>query len=242
MSRYFGVVAAIDQWLKNIWISGVRVDLALLWLLPLFCAFAFVMTGAEGSVSWWIAFVCGAVAWFSLAQSRIRHDIVFVATSNDQALYEKGTLDDSEQLAASGRFALWEGDRSRFARIMDRLMSGTGVDRWFLQIPIEFVADPGKTNLFAFTSHIDPSARFFGIALEDKGGVWMLEGTFDSVEAVEHGFLYLGWRSYLALRIRFRNTKGRKRGVVLSFVSQHARAEFLEQFQKASRLTLPSPV
>lgn len=243
MARYLGIVAAVNLWLKNTYIQGARADLALLWLLPVVAIAMIAMGSQDGGVVPWLVLAVVTVIWGGLMQSRLRHDIVFVPTSDEhRVLVESPEVDLTDELFwACGRFVLWEGDRSRFARLMDRLISGTGVDRWFVLVPVRLIAEPDDRGLFAFAAYVDASARFFGIPVDRKSGSWMLEGTFNSVEPAENGYLHFGWKTYVALRIRFRNAKRRRRMIVLTFDDQQARSAFWKHFRAASGLQLPDP-
>jgi hypothetical protein len=153
----------------------------------------------------------------------LRHNIIFTPTDGfDEASQLARETDGDAIVMASGRFILWEGDRSRFARIMDRLMSGRRPIRWFNQIPVGLDVSGEPSHLFAFTAVLDLSQRFLGIALENKSGLWTVTGTSMSLEPPENGKLSLGWKDFPAIRLRFLGPKGKRATIVLASESRAA--------------------
>jgi hypothetical protein len=151
-----------------------------------------------------------------------------LATLDHEERTQPGATPD---FLASGRFILWEGDRTRWERSFDRLMSGTRGDRWFVEVPATFVIH--DENLFSISAFLDPSLRFMGIKLENKAGLWTIGGDFGSLERLEFGFLHLGFKTRPAMRLRFRHPQGRPRKVVLTFDDEGKRRKFANDLKSA---------
>ncbi len=238
MHRLFGMVAAANRRLRTVAINGVPLDVGVLVVLPFIALFTWAiatkeMDDAAGRLlAGTVAAVC-AVVFALFAQSRFRHDIVFQADRSGVAL---GPVDTHfrpfPRFLASGRFELQEHDRTLWEVVLDRLMSGRRGDLWFVEVPAVFeVPDPLR---FSIISYLDPSRRFLGIALENRGGAWTIDGRFETLEPPESGVLHLGFEARPAMRLRFQNGNGRARRAVLSFDDDEALCMFRASLRTAA--------
>lgn len=224
--QLYGSVAGVYQRLHTIRVNGVLLDTWFVVLLPIVGLFAWAFAVSEGWLVAWLVLACSVVAVMALVLCRIHHGIVFRATREVAPIDDGNTAVATEppEFRASGRFMLRQGDRTRWQQMMDRLMSGTRGDQWFLEVPATFVV---KGKLFAITAFLDPSIRFMGIRMENKAGRWEIDGLADSVQRPEFGVLHLGSDSRPAIRLGFGSPGGKSRKVVLTFSDEDKRNSFL---------------
>ncbi len=222
----FGGIAGTNRRLQAIRIKGVSLSTWCMIFLPLIAAFAWAVAVRDHSLVAWLLLGTSSIALGALSLCRFNHDIVFQATPELTALANEKAVTAIEMpdCHASGRFTLWEGDRTRWQRTMDRLISGTRGDRWFLEVPARLVVHDRR--LFAFTADLDPSIRFLGMRLENKAGMWTIVGLCESVEALEFGILHLGFKHRPAIRVRFENAERKLCRVVLTFIGDDHRRAF----------------
>ncbi len=235
MNSLFGAIAGVNQWLGTVRVNAVPLNAWLMIFLPLVDLFAWFSARSDGSNRTWAALALSVLIQVLLLQSLLRHDIVF---GRDAGMHDFDPQFDAEAATipgflASGRFILWEGDRTRWERFFDRMMSGTRGDRWFLEVPATF--DIRDEHRFSIAALLDTSQRFMGIRLEDKAGIWTVDGQFGTLDRPELGALHLGlMRTRPAIRLQFQNPKGRCRKVVLTFDDERKRVEFLKYLQMSS--------
>jgi hypothetical protein len=225
---FLGAIAGVNQRLHLIRINGVRLDTWATVVLTIVALLALLIAVQDGRPLAWLVLALATIALATLLACRFYHGIVFRSTAGAAITDTKSTgSQEAPSFLASGRFTLWEGDRRRWERILNRLMSGSGAKHWFLEVPATLVVHDEQS--FSITAFLDPSLRVLGISLEQKGGRWTIDGKFDSLASPELGSLYLGFRSRPALRLRFQNRPGRSNTVVLTFDDEVTRLSFLEQ-------------
>jgi hypothetical protein len=239
MYRLLGAIARANRWLNTVEVHGLPLDVGLVIFLPLVSLFAWALAVTEGSLAAWSILTVSLLTDLALLQCRLHHGVVFQRTPElafleDGGVAEPGVIPD---FLASGRFVLWEGDRTRWERVVDRLLSGTRGDRWFLEVPATFVIQ--DEDQFSIAAFLDPSRRFLGIRLEKRAGLWTIDGEFGSLERIELGVLHLGFRTRLAIRLRFRNPSGRWRKAVLTFDDEGERQWFASAMRSAARSHWP---
>lgn len=235
MYRLMGAVARANQWLNTIDIHGLPLDVGLRVFLPLVGLLAWAVAMKDGAPVAWLVLTSSLLTYIALLHCRLHHGVVFRRADEFAILHnEEGAQRGAPpDFLASGRFILWEGDRTHWMRLIDRLLSGTRGDRWFLEVPATLVIhDEGMFSIAAF---LDPSLRFMGISLGDEAGLWTIDGVFESLERLELGVMHLGFKTRPAIRLRFCNPKGRGRKVVLSFDDESKRRWFVNSLASAAR-------
>jgi hypothetical protein len=126
MYRFLGLIAGFNRWLHCHRINDVGLDAMAMIFLPLFCLVAGIFAVAGDSLAVWAAFIACTTIYLLLAVSFFRHDLVFqpddAVPPVDQSVGHtasmvKNAAGDRKPAAfrTSGKFVLWEGDRSRWA-------------------------------------------------------------------------------------------------------------------------------
>lgn len=226
MLRVIAMVAALNRYLQTWSHNSVTFDRLLQIVGPVVCLFLFVFARAEHNAFLWLAFIGVSIivvlsivaAWFS--------NTVFRSRMPEEVVPLKHAEAQPTELLFSGRMTLWEGDRTRFRRFMDRLMSGRGATETVYRVPTDFVVDSATTNLFSFISHLDLSMRILGVAVEDKKGMWTCAGRLDSIEKLEPGALLRFRNDEPAIRMTFLTPSRRRIRVILSHPDENAMTQF----------------
>lgn len=164
MLRIIATFAALNRYLQTWSYNLITFDRLLQTMAPVVCMLLLAVAVAKNSAMLWLAFICVSIvvafsivaAWFSntIFRSRISEEIV----PSEQ--FEA----HSTELLFSGRMTLWEGDKTRLARFMDRLMSGRGATQNVYRVPSSIILDSATKNLFSFISELDLSLRILGVA------------------------------------------------------------------------------
>lgn len=210
MLRLLAVSASINRYLQTWSVNLVTVDRWFLVFGSLACFFLLVVASVEGGVVYWIAFVLTSTVLIFFLLAALHHNTIFVPVVAADSAEPVPEAELELGLFVSGKLSLWEGQTSRMDRILDRLMYGRRPAKWVYRVPCELVIDPQNSELFAVVADLDMSTRVFGIAVGKRAGMWSSAGTRTSVEQVVRGEL-LHWRSgEPAMRLVFRNSKGKR--------------------------------
>ena len=180
MYQLLGIVALINRRLHTETINGVPLDLGVVIFGPIAALFSWAVASERGSLLAWILFGFSAGVCVVFGASYFRHNIIFRRSAQQPDLpLSSADVGENWEFLASGRFELWQGDRTRWHRTLDLLMSGTRGRLWFVEIPARLEAEEG--GRFAVVSHIDASQRILGIAVENKRGMWFINGSFETL-------------------------------------------------------------
>ncbi len=225
--RLLGIIARVNHGLRHIHVHGLPLNWAVFLILG--CVLLGAWLDVRGAGHWrtWglplsVPFVV-LLGLFGVCQ--LRRDVIFRRVEVEPPVLDHLDLPPHIAFRVSAWFSLDETGKSRWARLWDTLVSGMPKTRWFVDVPAEVVTL--ESGELAFVSYLDPSLRLGGVLrLENKAGAWLASFLGDSVEEPEWGLLYLGFSVRPALRLRYDNTKRRRRTAVLSFDDEPSRAVF----------------
>lgn len=232
MLRIIATFASLNRYLQTWSINLITFDRLLQTIGPVACLFLWAVALTDNSPTFWFLFFCAStVVTYSIIAAWFRNAIFRSRASEDYGKYEQVET-HSPELLFSGRMTLWEGDKTRFARFMDRLMSGRGATQTVYRVPSAFIVDSATKNLFSFVSDLDLSLRILGIALEAKKGMWTCAGDLHSIETLERGELLQFGNDEPALRMTFYTWSNRRIRVILSSPDELALTQFCSHINR----------
>lgn len=237
IDRFFGIVAGVSDRLRRITVHGLPLNIGGLIVLTFSALFAWAIAEVDDSDTAWLILILSVVCHLLLLQSLLRHDIVFRARPDLSPeppwlgdLPLEGTPLMVKRLFASGRFWVRETNRTRLARVLERLMYGSRQDRWFLLMPaVLFILDRHE---FSLRTHYDRSLHLLGRRMENRPSEWTIEGRFETLDRPRVGDLFFRLRVLPAVRLQFQNAVGRPRTVILCFENGEARRHFLSMLER----------
>lgn len=226
MLRIIATFAALNRFLQTWSYNLITFDRLLQTIGPVVCLLLLAVALAENYAMLWFAFICVSIvvafsivaAWFS--------NTIFRSCIPEEIVPSEQFEAHPTELLFSGRMTLWEGDKTRLVRFMDRLMSGRGATQTVYRVPAAFIVDSATKNLFSFISDLDLSLRILGVAVEAKKGMWTCAGRLDSMENLEQGSLLQFRNDEPALRMTFLTGSSRRIRVILSHPDENAVTQF----------------
>ncbi len=116
-------------------------------------------------------------------------------------------------------------------RMTGHLRLSEKIARRFLDVPIQRVRL--ENDALAFASNIDASSRMYGVVTQKRAGLWLMMPNPRTLTWQE-GNLYNGFSPRPALKLRFNDVlnKDRKSTAILSFGSEAARTQAMQDLQK----------